>query len=91
MNKKQLAEEVAASTNLTKGQANGAVDAITEAIVDAVVSGDTVTLVGFGTFTIRERQARIGRNPRTGERLEIKAAAVPVFKPGKDFKEAVNK
>lgn len=91
MNKKQLAEDVTASTKLTMGQANEAIGAIIEAIIDATASGDNVTLVGFGTFTTRERQARIGRNPRTGERLEIKAAAVPIFKPGKDFKEAVNK
>ena len=61
-----------------------------ESIKEALGEGNTVTLIGFGTFAVRERAARVGRNPRTGERLDIKAANVPVFKAGKALKDAVN-
>jgi DNA-binding protein HU-beta len=90
MNKSELIQAVADSTDLPKATAGKAVDAIIENIKNSLADGDPVTLVGFGTFTVRERAARVGRNPRTGERLDIKAANVPVFKPGKAFKDAVN-
>jgi DNA-binding protein HU-beta len=90
MNKSELIQAVAESTDLPKATAGKAVDAIIETIKNSLADGDPVTLVGFGTFAVRERAARVGRNPRTGERLDIKAANVPVFKPGKAFKDAVN-
>ena len=90
MNKSELIQAVADSTDLPKATAGKAVDAIIENIKNSLADGDPVTLVGFGTFSVRERAARVGRNPRTGERLDIKAANVPVFKPGKAFKDAVN-
>lgn len=90
MNKSELIQAVADSTDLPKATAGKAVDAIIETIKNSLADGDPVTLVGFGTFAVRERAARVGRNPRTGERLDIKAANVPVFKPGKAFKDAVN-
>ncbi|EDN69198.1 DNA-binding protein HU [Beggiatoa sp. PS] len=90
MNKSELIQAVAESAEITKGQAGKAVDAVIESIKDALAEADSVTLIGFGTFTVRERAARVGRNPRTGERLDIKAANVPVFKPGKALKDAVN-
>jgi DNA-binding protein HU-beta len=90
MNKSELIQAVAESADISKAQAGKAVDGVIESIKDALAEGDTVTLIGFGTFTVRERAARVGRNPRTGERLDIKAANVPVFKPGKALKDAVN-
>ncbi len=90
MNKSELVQAVADLSELTKTDAAKAVDALLESIKDALAKDDTVTLIGFGTFTVRERAARVGRNPRTGERLEIKAAKVPAFKAGKALKDAVN-
>jgi len=90
MNKSELIQAVAESADISKAQAGKAVDGVIESIKDALAESDTVTLIGFGTFTVRERAARVGRNPRTGERLDIKAANVPVFKPGKALKDAVN-
>ncbi|WP_069469893.1 HU family DNA-binding protein [Candidatus Marithrix sp. Canyon 246] len=90
MNKSELVQAVADLSELTKTDAAKAVDALLESIKDTLAKGDTVTLIGFGTFGVRERAARVGRNPRTGERLDIKAANVPVFKPGKALKDAVN-
>jgi DNA-binding protein HU-beta len=90
MNKSELIQSVAETADISKAQAGKAVDGVIESIKDALAEGDTVTLIGFGTFTVRERAARVGRNPRTGERLDIKAANVPVFKPGKALKDAVN-
>ena len=90
MNKSELINSVADTADISKAQAGKAVDAIIESIKDALAENDSVTLIGFGTFTVRERAARVGRNPRTGERLDIKAANVPVFKPGKALKDAVN-
>jgi DNA-binding protein HU-beta len=90
MNKSELVQAVADLSELTKTDAAKAVDALLESIKDALAKDDTVTLIGFGTFTVRERAARVGRNPRTGERLDIKAAKVPVFKAGKALKDAVN-
>jgi DNA-binding protein HU-beta len=90
MNKSELIQAVADSADIPKATATKAVDAIIDSIKDALAEGDTVTLIGFGTFTVRERAARVGRNPRTGERLDIKAAKVPAFKAGKSLKDAVN-
>lgn len=90
MNKSELVQAVADAADIPKATAAKSIDATIESIKDALAEGDTVTLIGFGTFTVRERAARVGRNPRTGERLDIKAANVPVFKPGKALKDAVN-
>jgi DNA-binding protein HU-beta len=90
MNKSELIQAVADRADIPKATTAKAIDAMIDSIKDALADRDPVTLIGFGTFTVRERAARVGRNPRTGERLDIKAANVPVFKPGKAFKDAVN-
>jgi len=90
MNKTELIAAIADATELPKTKAGEALDATLKAITDALVSGDTVSLVGFGTFDVRHRAARVGRNPRTGEKLDIKASKSPGFKPGKALKESVN-
>lgn len=90
MNKSELVQSVADVADLPKATAAKAVDAMIDTIKDALTEGDTVTLIGFGTFTVRDRAARKGRNPQTGKAIEIQAAKVPVFKPGKALKEAVN-
>lgn len=88
MTKQDLVNKVAES-GITKKQAGAAVDAVVAAIKGALAAGDKVNLVGFGSFSIRERAAREGRNPRTGKKLEIVAKKVPVFKAGKELKESV--
>ncbi len=90
MNKSELIEAVADSADLSKASASRAVDAVLESVTDALRDGDQVTLVGFGTFSVRDRAARTGRNPRTGESIEIPASKVPGFKPGKALKDAIN-
>lgn len=85
MNKAELIDQIAKDAGLTKAQANDTVDALTGAIVGALKGGDTVTLVGFGTFSVTQRAARNGRNPQTGETIKIKASKSPKFKAGKDF------
>lgn len=90
MNKTELIDAVAESANLTKADAARAVDAVTQAVTAALKKGDSVTLVGFGTFLVRERAARTGRNPRTKETIEIAASRTPAFKPGKVLKDALN-
>ncbi|MDM8566901.1 HU family DNA-binding protein [Candidatus Halobeggiatoa sp. HSG11] len=90
MNKSELIAAISENADIQKTTASKAVDATMEAIKEALADGDTVTLIGFGTFSVRDRAARVGRNPRTGERLDIKATKVPVFKPGKSMKDAVN-
>jgi len=90
MNKTELIQAIAEQCELPKATAAKALDATIHSIVSALAEGDTVSLVGFGTFLVRERAARTGRNPRTGETLDIAAANVPAFKPGKSFKDAVN-
>lgn len=90
MNKSELIQAVAESVETPKAAAAKAVDAVIDSIKKALAEGDTVTLIGFGTFTVRDRAARVGRNPRTGKPINIKAAKVPVFKPGKALKDAVN-
>lgn len=89
MNKKELIKQVAIQSELTKSQASLAVDAVLESIEQALQNGDSVQLIGFGTFEVRERAAREGRNPHTGEALTIPASKVPAFKAGKALKEAV--
>ncbi len=90
MNKAELIDAVAEAADLSKASAARAVDAVTNTITGSLQSGDQVTLVGFGTFTVRDRAARSGRNPRTGETISIKASKVPGFKAGKALKDALN-
>jgi len=90
MNKTELTETVAELADLTKADAARAVDAVIEAITNALKEGEQVTIVGFGTFQVRERGARTGRNPKTGEAIEIAASKMPAFKAGKALKDAVN-
>ena len=88
MNKADLVEAVSKVTS-TKKEAGAAVEAILEAITRALKKKETVTLTGFGTFTVRKRKARTGRNPQTGEKIRISAKKVPVFRPGKALREAI--
>ena len=90
MNKSELAEAVGESFGGNKTMGGTAVDAVLGAITDALADGDKVQISGFGTFEVRHRKARTGRNPRTGEPVEIAASNAPAFKPGKNLKEAVN-
>ena len=90
MNKAEFVDSVATKADMSKTEAGAAVDAVLDSVTDALRNGDQVTLVGFGTFLVRKREARTGRNPRTGEPLEIKASNVPSFKAGKALKESVN-
>ena len=90
MNKTQLIEAVAAKTDLTKKQAEAAVNATIASVIEALKAGDKVQLVGFGTFEVKERAARTGRNPQTGATIEIAASKAPAFSAGKAFKDAVN-
>ena len=89
MNKAELIDAVAANADLSKAAAGRALDAALEAITKALKKKDTVTLVGFGTFSVRKRSARIGRNPKTGEEIKIRASKVPGFKAGKALKDAI--
>lgn len=89
INKAMLVSEVAKKTELPKNKAHEVVDALTEAITAALAKGEKVQLIGFGTFEVRERSARKGRNPQTGKTIEIPATKVPAFKPGKSLKEVV--
>lgn len=90
MNKTELVEAVASAADLSKAASARAVDAVIEAISNALKSGDEVALVGFGTFSVKERAARTGRNPQTGETIQIAASKNPSFKAGKALKDAVN-
>ncbi len=90
MNKGELVDAIASSTELPKKDADTILSALVEAIMEAVAAGDKVTLVGFGSFERRERSAREGRNPQTGETLQIAATRVPAFSSGKLFKERVS-
>ena len=91
MNKTDLVAAVAQKAELTKKDAEKAINAFTAAITEALVEGDKVQLVGFGTFEVRTRDARTGKNPRTGEVIKIAASKVPAFKAGKALKDVVNK
>lgn len=90
MNKTELIDRIAESADISKASAGRALDAALEAITDSLKQADPVALVGFGTFTVRERAARTGRNPQTGQPIQIAAAKVPAFKPGKALKDALN-
>lgn len=89
MNKSELIDVVAAAADISKAAATKAVDAVVDSITGALQKNDQVTLVGFGTFSVKDRAARTGRNPQTGEAIEIKAAKIPTFKAGKALKDAI--
>jgi DNA-binding protein HU-beta len=89
MNKSQLIDSIAENADIPKTVAAKALDGFMAAVQDALVAGDTITLVGFGTFLVGERAARVGRNPKTGEALQIKASKSPKFRPGKSLKDAL--
>ncbi len=89
MNKSEIVAAVAENAELSKVNAEKAVNAVIGTITDALVKGDKVQLVGFGTFEVRERGERTGKNPRTGETLKIAASKIPAFKPGKALKDSV--
>ena len=91
MNKAELVAAIAAKTGDTKKGAEASVNAFVEVITDALAKGDKVQLVGFGSFEVRKRAARKGRNPRTKEEIKIPASKAPVFKAGKALKDRVNK
>ena len=90
MNKAELVEAVAAAANLSKADAGRAVDAVVSGIASSLQGGEQVSIVGFGTFSVKRRAARSGRNPRTGEAIQIQASNVPAFKAGKALRDAVN-
>ena len=90
MNKAELIAAIAEQANLTKADAGRALDGLTQAIENTLKAGESVTLVGFGSFEVRERAERSGRNPQTGAAITIAASKTPAFKPGKSLKDAVN-
>jgi len=90
MNKSELIDAVADAAGLTKADSSRALDAVISAVSGAMGKGEQVSILGFGTFLVRHRNARVGRNPQTGAEIQIKAANVPAFKPGKALKDAVN-
>lgn len=90
MNRSELTDAIADEADISKASAGRALDAALNAIQGSLQNGEPVALVGFGTFSVRERGARTGRNPRTGEEIEIAAAKLPAFKPGKALKDALN-
>ncbi|MBT5220547.1 MAG: HU family DNA-binding protein [Woeseia sp.] len=90
MNKGELIDAVAGSAGLSRADATKAVDAVLDSVTSTLAGGGGVSLVGFGTFSVKARAARMGRNPRTGEAIQIKASNVPGFKAGKALKDAVN-
>ncbi len=90
MNKTDLIDAIAESADISKAAAGRAVDGFVDAVTAALKKGDQVSLVGFGSFSVRERAARTGRNPQTGATIEIKASKTPAFKAGKALKDAVN-
>ena len=90
MNKTELIDQIAAASEISKAAAGRALDATITAVKASLKNGDSVSLIGFGTFYVGERAARTGRNPRTGTALKIKAAKVPKFRAGKGLKEAIN-
>jgi DNA-binding protein HU-beta len=91
MNKTDLVDQVAQRANLTKKQVDAVLSATTEEIMESVAEGEKVTLIGFGSFEKRERKAREGRNPKTGDKMEIPATSVPAFSAGKFFKQSVER
>jgi len=90
VNKSELIDAVAASADIPKAQAGRALDAVLESVTGALAKGEQVVLVGFGTFSVKDRAARTGRNPQTGDPIDIPAATIPAFKAGKALKDAVN-
>ena len=90
MNKSELVDRIAETADLSKADATRALDATLEAITAALKNGEQVSLVGFGTFAVKERAARTGRNPQTGKEISIAASKAPAFKPGKGLKDALN-
>ncbi len=91
MNKTELVEAIASAAEISKAQAGKAVDAFVDSVTETLSKGGKVTLIGFGTFETRERSARTGRNPQTGQEIQIAASTTPAFKAGKQLKDAVNK
>lgn len=89
MNKTELVEAMANKANISKKDAEAALGAFTSTVTEALKAGDKVTLVGFGTFEVRARAARTGRNPQTGKEIKIEASKTPAFKAGKSFKDAL--
>ena len=90
MNKTELINAIAEKAGLSKADAKKALDAFVCSVEETLAKGDKLTLVGFGTFEVRERAARTGKNPRTGEKIQIAASKNPVFKAGKALKDAIN-
>ena len=90
MNKSEFINAIAEETGFSKADATRAADGLVDVITAAMKAGDSVALVGFGTFSVKRREARTGRNPRTGEAIQIKASNIPGFKAGKALKDAVN-
>ena len=90
MNKSQLVDQIAAGADISKAAAGRALDAVIAAVTESLQAGEDVALVGFGTFAVKERAARTGRNPQTGKEITIEAAKVPSFRAGKMLKDAVN-
>lgn len=90
MNKSELIDAIAENSGLSKADSGRALDAMISSVSSALKDNDQVTIVGFGTFLVRQRSARTGRNPQTGAEIQIAAANVPAFKPGKALKDAVN-
>ena len=90
MNKSELIDQIAESADISKTAAGRALEATIDAVAGSLKNGESVALVGFGTFLVRERAARAGRNPKTGEAIQIAEAKVPAFKPGKALKDALN-
>lgn len=89
MNKSELIDAIAAKTGLTKAQAKSAIDGYHEAVSESLKAGGSVDIAGFGSFSVVAKAARTGRNPRTGEALQIKASRLPKFKPGKSLKDTI--
>jgi len=90
MNKSELVNAIAEESGLTKADAGRALDATLSSVTNALKGGDSISLIGFGTFAVKERSARTGRNPQTGETIQIKASKIPSFKAGKTLKDSVN-
>lgn len=90
MNKSEMIDAIAEGADISKAAAGRALDAMIDAVTDTLKNGDTVNLIGFGTFEVRDRKARTGRNPQTGATIQIAAAKSPAFKAGKALKDAVN-
>ncbi|MDX8222139.1 HU family DNA-binding protein [Acinetobacter pittii] len=90
MNKSELIKHIASTAALTQAQATAALNALESGVTKALAAGEDVALIGFGTFTVKERAARTGRNPKTGEEIQIAAVKAPTFKAGKGLKGAVN-